>query len=109
MTIDGLGLSTRMINNLKAEGISQTGDLVRMTEVEVLRLPNVHRAGLMEVKDALERNGLSLASCRQRKAAPNVVLCSCGCGAEIYLPPRYATAACRQRASRARRNKEAEK
>lgn len=30
-------------------------------------------------------------------------LCACGCGVKIAVRPRYATPACRQRASRARR------
>lgn len=33
------------------------------------------------------------------------VLCACGCGVSIPVKPRYATAACRQRASRKRRAK----
>lgn len=37
-----------------------------------------------------------------REPARGVISCACGCGAVIEIKPRYATAACRQRAKRER-------
>jgi DNA-directed RNA polymerase subunit alpha len=47
-------------NCLKAENIYYIGDLIRRTEVELLKTPNLGKKSLTEIKDVLASRGLSL-------------------------------------------------
>ena len=58
--VDDLELTVRSANCLKAENIYYIGDLVRRTEVELLKTPNLGRKSLTEIKDVLLSRGLSL-------------------------------------------------
>ena len=58
--IDDLELTVRSANCLKAESIYYIGDLVRRTEVELLKTPNLGKKSLTEIKDVLFSRGLSL-------------------------------------------------
>lgn len=58
--IDMLELTVRAANCLKAEQIYIIGDLVRRTEVELLKTPNLGKKSLTEIKEVLARYGLSL-------------------------------------------------
>jgi hypothetical protein len=58
--IDDLELSVRSTKMLNKEGIYQIGDLIQRTEVELLKIPNMERKLLMEIKDILASKGLSL-------------------------------------------------
>ncbi len=58
--IDMLELTVRAANCLKAEQIFIIGDLVRRTEVELLKTPNLGKKSLTEIKEVLGRYGLSL-------------------------------------------------
>lgn len=60
--IDALDLSVRSTNCLKAENILVVADLVRRTELELLRTPNLGRKSLQEIKAALAARGLVLGS-----------------------------------------------
>lgn len=58
--IQNLDLTSRAVSTLNAVGIFYIGDLIQKTEVDLLRVPNFGRKNLMETKDVLAENGLSL-------------------------------------------------
>mgnify|MGYP006296711583 FL=1 len=58
--VDALELTVRTYNCLKAENIFTIGDLVRRTELELLRMPNFGRKSLTEVKEILWGRNLKL-------------------------------------------------
>ena len=58
--VDDLELTVRSANCLKAENIYYIGDLIRRTEVELLKTPNLGKKSLTEIKDVLDSRGLSL-------------------------------------------------
>lgn len=59
-SVDDLELTVRSANCLKAESIQYIGDLVQRTEVELLKVSNLGRKSLTEIKDVLAQRGLSL-------------------------------------------------
>lgn len=58
--VDDLELTVRSANCLKAENINSIGDLVRRTEVELLKTPNLGKKSLNEIKEVLAARGLEL-------------------------------------------------
>lgn len=58
--IDYLGLTTRTENILKTEGIHFIGDLVQRTEMDLLKVPNLKKLNVLEIKGVLATHGLSL-------------------------------------------------
>ena len=60
MTIEDLDLSVRSFNCLKRAGINTVRDLVAMTEEELIRVRNLGRKSLEEVKQKLSDNELEL-------------------------------------------------
>ena len=58
--IDDLELTTRTANCLKAENINYIGDLIQRTENELLKIPNMGRKSLNEIKEALASRGWAL-------------------------------------------------
>jgi DNA-directed RNA polymerase subunit alpha len=60
--VDDLELTVRSANALKSENILYVRDLVRLTEAELMALPNLGKKSMGEVRDALEQHQLSLAS-----------------------------------------------
>lgn len=58
--IEDLELTVRSANCLKAENIHFIGDLVRRTEGDLLKTPNLGKKSLTEIKDVLESHELSL-------------------------------------------------
>jgi len=58
--IEALELSVRARNCLTAAGIKYVGDLVRMTESELLKTKNFGRKSYREIKDLLNDMGLSM-------------------------------------------------
>lgn len=60
MTIEDLDLSVRSFNCLKRARINTVRDLVAMTEEELIRVRNLGRKSLEEVKKKLSDGGLSL-------------------------------------------------
>lgn len=58
--VDDLELSVRTGHCLRSTNCKLVGDLVRMTEGEVLRIPNFGRKSLNEVKEVLAQMGLHL-------------------------------------------------
>ena len=61
-SIDGLDLTVRSSNCLKAENIYRVGDLIQFTETELLRTPNLGRKSLNEIKAVLATMGLTLGT-----------------------------------------------
>jgi len=60
MTIDDLDLSVRSFNCLKRAGINSVADLTQKTEEDMMKVRNLGRKSLDEVKKKLEELGLSL-------------------------------------------------
>ena len=60
--VDDLELTVRSANCLKAESIYYIGDLVRQTETELLKTPNLGKKSLTEIKDVLAQRNLSLGT-----------------------------------------------
>lgn len=58
--VDDLELTMRTTNMLKAEDIFLIGDLIHKTEIDLLKLPNITKKSLIEIKDVLATRGLSL-------------------------------------------------
>ena len=58
--VDDLELTVRAANCLKAENIYYIGDLVRRTENDLLKTPNLGKKSLTEIKTVLSQRGLSL-------------------------------------------------
>lgn len=58
--VDDLELTVRSGNCIKAENIKLIGDLVQRTEYELLKTPNLGKKSLQEIKEVLQRHGLSL-------------------------------------------------
>ena len=58
--VDDLELTVRSANCLKAENIYYIGDLIRRTEVELLKTPNLGKKSQTVIKDVLASRGLSL-------------------------------------------------
>lgn len=59
-SVDDLELTVRSANCLKAENINSIGDLVRRTEFELLKTPNLGKKSLNEIKEVLAMHGLEL-------------------------------------------------
>jgi len=60
MTIDDLDLSVRSFNCLKRAGINSVADLMQKSEEDMMKVRNLGRKSLDEVKKKLEELGLSL-------------------------------------------------
>lgn len=58
--VEQLELTVRSANCLKAENINFIGDLVRCTEHDLLRTPNLGKKSLSEIKEKLEESGFGL-------------------------------------------------
>ena len=58
--VEELELSVRSANCLKNDNIVYIGDLVQISEAEMLRTPNFGRKSLNEIKEVLAQMGLSL-------------------------------------------------
>lgn len=61
-SVDELELTVRSGNCLKAENLYLIGDLIRCTENELLKTPNLGRKSLNEIKEALALRGLALGT-----------------------------------------------
>lgn len=60
MPIEELGLSVRSYNCLKRAGIDTVGELTRKTEDDMMKVRNLGKKSLQEVKEKLAQLGLSL-------------------------------------------------
>jgi len=58
--VDELELTVRSANCLKAEAIQYIGDLVRRSEQDLLKTPNLGRKSLSEIREVLAARGLTL-------------------------------------------------
>jgi len=59
-SIDTLDFTVRTANCLKAESIHTVGDLVKLTEMELLKIPDLGRRCLNEIQEVLSHRGLEL-------------------------------------------------
>ena len=62
-SIDDLELTVRSANCLKAQNVKYLGDLVQFAESDLLKIPNLGRKSLNEIKSVLAERGLSLGLC----------------------------------------------
>jgi len=62
LPIEELDLSVRSYNCLKRAGINTIEDLVRKTEEDMLKIRNLGKKSLAEIKEKLGNFGLSLRS-----------------------------------------------
>ncbi|AEB12433.1 DNA-directed RNA polymerase subunit alpha [Marinithermus hydrothermalis] len=60
LTLDDLGLSTRVLHNLKEEGIDSIENLLALTERELKKVPGIGERSVEEIKERLAEHGLSL-------------------------------------------------
>ena len=58
--VSSLELTVRSTNCLKGSGIEYIGDLVQMTEVDLLKTPNMGKRSVSEIKDVLRSIKLEL-------------------------------------------------
>lgn len=58
--LDDLGLSTRVLHNLKEEGIDSVASLMALTERELKKVPGIGERSVEEIKKRLAAHGLSL-------------------------------------------------
>lgn len=61
-TIDSLELTVRSANCLKSENIYYVGDLIQKSEFELLKMPNLGKKSLTEIKNVLLKHNLNLGS-----------------------------------------------
>jgi DNA-directed RNA polymerase alpha subunit len=59
--LDTLYLSTRLACCLRNQNLETLGELCKYTEADVLRIPNLGRHSLKELKNVLHSHGLSLS------------------------------------------------
>lgn len=60
--IDVLGLSAKINNSLRSEGLYYIGDLIQKSERDLLKTPNLGKRSLSEIVLALQDRGLTLGS-----------------------------------------------
>ena len=60
VTLGDLGLSTRVLHNLKEEGIDSVASLMALTERELKKVPGIGERSVEEIKERLAAQGLSL-------------------------------------------------
>jgi DNA-directed RNA polymerase subunit alpha len=58
LTLDDLGLTTRVLHNLKEEGIESVESLLALSERELKKVPGIGDRSLQEIKDCLNQHGL---------------------------------------------------
>jgi DNA-directed RNA polymerase subunit alpha len=58
--VETLDLAVRSLNCLRQESIRYIGELVQREEKELMRMPNLGRKSLLEIKQALATRDLSL-------------------------------------------------
>lgn len=61
-TIDSLELTVRSANCLKSENIYYIGDLIQKIEFELLKMPNLGKKSLTEIKNVLLKHNLALGT-----------------------------------------------
>jgi len=60
VSLDELGLSTRVLHNLKEEGIDSVANLLALNERELKKVPGIGERSAAEIKERLAAHGLSL-------------------------------------------------
>ena len=62
LEIDSLGLSSKVGNSLRSEGIYYIGDLIQKSEKDLLKTPNLGKRSLSEIVQSLKEKGLELGT-----------------------------------------------
>lgn len=60
--VDTLELTVRSTNCLRTEKVRYIGDLIQMSEADLLRMPNLGKKSLSEIKEVLKSKGLVLGT-----------------------------------------------
>jgi DNA-directed RNA polymerase subunit alpha len=60
VTLEDLGLSTRVLHNLREEGIDSVANLTALNERELKKVPGIGERSAEEIKEKLAAHGLSL-------------------------------------------------
>lgn len=60
LTLEALGLTTRVLHSLKEEGIESLESLLSLSEKELRRVAGIGDRSVQEIRDCLARHGLSL-------------------------------------------------
>ncbi len=60
VTLEDLGLSTRVLHNLREEGIDSIANLTALTERELKKVPGIGERSVVEIKELLAAHGFSL-------------------------------------------------
>ena len=60
LILDDLGLTTRVLHNLKEEGIESVESLLALSERELKKVPGIGDRSLQEIKDCLAQHGLTM-------------------------------------------------
>ncbi len=50
-----LHIDIRILNNLSAEGINTIGDLLKLSEIDILKIPGIGMKSFIKIQDALIR------------------------------------------------------
>jgi len=58
--LEDLGLSTRVLHNLREEGIDSVANLTALTERELKKVPGIGERSVVEIKERLAAHGLAL-------------------------------------------------
>lgn len=66
MAVEDLGLSVRSLNCLKRAGVAHVGDLVQLSEEDVMKMKNFGQKSLDEIKEKLASYGLSMRSTEEQ-------------------------------------------
>lgn len=66
MAVEDLGLSVRSLNCLKRAGVAHVGDLVQLSEEDVMKMKNFGQKSLDEIKEKLASYGLSMRSMEEQ-------------------------------------------
>jgi DNA-directed RNA polymerase subunit alpha len=62
LEIESLGLSSKVANSLRSEGIYYIGDLIQKSEKDLLKTPNLGKRSLSEIVQSLKEKGLELGT-----------------------------------------------
>jgi len=66
--IEQLDLSVRLFNSLKRSGITTVGELLKLSEEEVMRLRSLGRKSFKELKEKLAEHGLEFEHSSSKEA-----------------------------------------
>lgn len=60
MKIDALDIPVRSLNSLKSEGITYVGELIQLSEANLMKIPNLGKKSVLEITSTLQLQDLNL-------------------------------------------------